>query len=43
MMTGDAQDILGTTSMLRRQQSSTLPNLNLTNVDKKVILFKLWK
>uniref|UniRef100_A0A914MEU1 DNA methyltransferase 1-associated protein 1 n=1 Tax=Meloidogyne incognita TaxID=6306 RepID=A0A914MEU1_MELIC len=37
MMTGDAQDILGTTSMLRRQQSSTLPNLNLTNVDKKTI------
>ncbi|CAK5006511.1 unnamed protein product [Meloidogyne enterolobii] len=36
-MTGDAQDILGATSMSRRQQSSTLPNLNLTNVDKKTI------
>ncbi|KAL7077621.1 hypothetical protein ACQ4LE_002864 [Meloidogyne hapla] len=37
MLTGDAQDILGATSMSRRQQSSTLPNFNLTNVDKKTI------
>ncbi|CAK5089690.1 unnamed protein product [Meloidogyne enterolobii] len=36
-MSGDAQDILGATSMSRRQQSSALPNLNLTNVDKKTI------